>query len=108
MVLAHRLEAEVELVLDLVVDVAGDADAAGLGEAFEAGGDVDAVAEDVVGLDDDVADIDADAEADAPVLGLIRLASATPFWIATAHSTASTALPNSTRAPSPVSLTTRP
>ena len=34
--------------------------------------------------------------------------SATPFWIATAHSTASTALANSTSAPSPISLTTRP
>src|SRR5216683_591545 len=36
-----------------------------LGQAFETGGDVDAVAEYVVVLDDDVADVDADAEVDA-------------------------------------------
>jgi hypothetical protein len=34
--------------------------------------------------------------------------SATPFWIAAAHSSASTTLANSTSAPSPMSLATRP
>jgi hypothetical protein len=42
--LAHRLEAEVELGLDLVPDVAGDADAARLGKALQARSDVDAIA----------------------------------------------------------------
>ena len=73
-VLAHRLEREVELGLHLIVDVAGDADAARLGEALEARRDVHAVAEDVAVFQDDVADVDADAVADAPVLGLGRLA----------------------------------
>ena len=41
---------------------------AGLGDAFKAGGDVDAVAENIAVLDDDVADVDADAELDALVL----------------------------------------
>ena len=72
--LAHRLEGEVELGLDLVPDVAGDADAAGLGQALEARGDVDAVAQDVAVLDDDVADVDADPERDPPVLRHGRLA----------------------------------
>ena len=40
----------------------GKADAAGFGDCLEPGRDVDAVAEDVVGRDDDVADIDADAK----------------------------------------------
>ena len=62
------------MALTWFADVAGDADAAGLGEALEAGRDVDAVAEDVAVLDDDVADVDADAEPDAPVLGHGRLA----------------------------------
>jgi hypothetical protein len=44
-----------------------DADATGLGERLEAGGDVDAVAEDVAFIDDDVADIDADAKLDAAI-----------------------------------------
>jgi hypothetical protein len=63
-VLAHRLEREVELRLDLIVDVARDADTARLGEALEARRDVDAVAVDVVVLDDHVAEVDADAEPD--------------------------------------------
>ena len=44
---ANELEAEIELRFDLVVDVARDADAAGLGEALEPRRDVDAIAEDV-------------------------------------------------------------
>jgi hypothetical protein len=39
-----------------------------LAQRLQAGGDVDAVAEDVVAVDDDVADVDADAEDDAPSL----------------------------------------
>ena len=60
--------------LDLIIDVARDADAARLGEALQARGDVDAVAEDVAVFEDDVADVDADAVADAPIFGLGRLA----------------------------------
>jgi len=45
----------------------GDADPARLGQPFEAGGDIDAVAKDVAVLDDDVAHIDADAKLDAAV-----------------------------------------
>jgi len=51
-----------------------DADAAGFGQRFEAGGDIDAIAENVALVGDDVAEIDADAEADAPVLCDLRLA----------------------------------
>ena len=40
-------------------------------DLLQAGGDVDAVAEDVVALDDDVADVDADAEGNAPILGYL-------------------------------------
>src|ERR1700704_906861 len=43
-----------------------DADPAGFGERFEAGRDIDAVAVDVVGVDDDVAEIDAHAQLDPP------------------------------------------
>ena len=48
----------------------------GCGDAFEARRDIHAVAEDVVALDDDVAEIDADAELDAPVLRHIGVALA--------------------------------
>ena len=70
---ADRLEAEGELVLDLVVHVAGEQDPARLGQGLEPRGDVDPVAEDVAALVDDVADVDADAEADALGLGDVRL-----------------------------------
>src|SRR4030095_2287542 len=38
-------------------------------DLLQTGRDVDAVAKDVVALDDDVADVDADAEGNAPILG---------------------------------------
>jgi hypothetical protein len=73
-VLAHRLERQRELVAHLVINAPGDADAPRLGEALKARGDVHAVAVDVALLQHDVADVDADAEPDAPVFGLARLA----------------------------------
>ena len=73
-VLAERLEAECDFALDLAIDVAGDADTAGLGQALEACGDVDAIAINVAVLDDDVADVDPDSERDPPVFGKVRLA----------------------------------
>jgi hypothetical protein len=73
-VLAHRLEGKRELVADVIVDRARDADPARLGQTFQAGGDVDAVAQDVTVFDNDIAQVDADAERDAPVRSLRRLA----------------------------------
>ena len=75
----HRLLAEIgerqrQLVPDLLVGGARDADAAGLAQRFEPGGNVDAVAENVVAVDDDVADIDADPEHDLLVVGDGRVA----------------------------------
>ena len=56
--------------MDLVAHGSGDADAAGRRERFESRGDVHAVAEDVVvAVDDDVAQIDADAKVDAQIRG---------------------------------------
>src|SRR5579864_5819731 len=65
--LADVLEGEVEAAGGVFLDAGRDADATGLGQGFEARGNVDPIAEDVAVLDDDVADIDADAELD--VLG---------------------------------------
>ena len=65
--LAEILEGDVvEPVADLVAHRAGDADAARLGKHLEARRDIDAIAENVVLLDDHVAEIDADAELDPP------------------------------------------
>ena len=63
--LAHVLEGELEPVADVIANRARDGDAAGNGDAFQARCYVDAVAENVVGLENHVADIDADAKQDA-------------------------------------------
>src|SRR5438874_12152893 len=67
LLLAGVVEGEVELVAHLIAHDAADADAARLGQSFEARGDVDAVAIDVVVVADDVADIYADSELNALV-----------------------------------------
>ena len=59
---AERAVIEIELVPDLIVDGLRNADCAGLGERFQPGGDIDAIAENVVAVDDHVAEIDADPE----------------------------------------------
>jgi hypothetical protein len=69
---AERPEIEIELVFDLVVDRLRDADGAGLRERLEPGGDVDAIAKDVVAVDDDVAEIDTNAQFE-PALGRERV-----------------------------------
>src|SRR6516164_10245562 len=62
----HVLEGDGELVAHLISYHPADADAAWFRQAFKARCDVDPVAEDVVVVDDDVAEIDADPEIDAP------------------------------------------
>jgi hypothetical protein len=64
----HVVEGDLDLSPDLSIGVIGQADAAGLGDAFEASCDIDAIAEDVVVVDDDVADVDADPEFDSDIL----------------------------------------
>ena len=65
--LAAVFEGDVEPVADLVAHHPADADLTRLGQSFEAGGDVDAVAVDVALVEDDVAEVDADAELDPPL-----------------------------------------
>ena len=59
-VLAAVDEGDVYVTADMLTDGVGDRDAARLGQALDAGRNVDAVAEDVLAFDDDVADMDAD------------------------------------------------
>ena len=58
---------EGQLVAHMLVDRAGDGEPAGLGQRLEPRRDVDAVAVDVAALDDDVAEIEADAEVEPAV-----------------------------------------
>ena len=87
-VLEHRLDPPV----DLVVDGRGQADAADLGELLDARGDVDAVAEDVAILENDVAEIDADAEFDARSAATSELRRRMRSWISIDARTASATL----------------
>ena len=97
--LAEVLEGEIELACGVLVHPRRDADAARLGQAFEPRRDIDAVAKDVAVLDDDVAEIDADAELDAACpAGAAVLRSVIAVCTSTAQRTASTTLANSTRA----------
>ena len=64
----HIVEGDINLAADLPLGVIGNADAAGFRNPFEPRGDVDAVAKDIVVVDNDVADVDADAKLYPPVL----------------------------------------
>ena len=67
--ITERLVSANQFMLYLFVDAAGDIDFAGTGYAFKPRGNIDAVAIDVVGFDDDVAKIDADPILDPMMLG---------------------------------------
>ena len=69
MAITEQLVSANQLVLYLFVDAAGDIDFAGLGYAFKPRGDIDAVAVNVVGFDDDIAKIDANSILDPMMLG---------------------------------------
>src|SRR5262245_52067964 len=78
LLVALVLEHRVELATDLAHGIFGDTNRARLGDALQARRDVDAVAENIVLLDDDVADMYADAELDPPVLRQIGIARGHP------------------------------
>ena len=67
LLLAQITEGEVELARSVLAYPRRNANATGLGQAFEPRRNVDAVAKDVAILDDDVADVDADPKFDAAV-----------------------------------------
>ena len=105
----HVVEGDIDLAADLTLGVVGKADAAGLGNSLEPGGDVDAVAEDIVVIKDDIADVNADAKLDPLLRRDIGCSCpAIARWISTAQRDPSTTLANSASNPSPVVLTIRP
>ena len=64
----HVLKSRIDLAADLALRFIGDADAAGLRDDFETRGDIHAIAKDIVVIDDDVADVNADTEFDPLIL----------------------------------------
>ena len=73
-VLADVVEGVRKLVPDLVSDHSGDANSTGLGECLQPCRDIHTVAEDVVLLNDHVAEVDANAKLDPLIGGLLRIA----------------------------------
>ena len=69
LLLAHVADMKRELALDLLVGILGKADRAGAGQRLHASGNVDAIAVDVALVDDNITDVDADAEFDAANFG---------------------------------------
>src|SRR5262249_5157587 len=67
LLLARILKIYVDLAAHLTVSVVGNADTAGLGNAFQPRGNINAVAEDILVLDHDIADVNAYSQFDALV-----------------------------------------
>ena len=66
--LAKIADRQIKPPFHLAIGVFGEGDGARPGDSLEASGDIDAVAHEVaVGFLDDVAEMDADAELDAPI-----------------------------------------
>jgi len=78
LLLAHVLEDEIELVADVVAHHSADANAAWFCEPLQPRRDIHTVAEDVVLLDDHVAEVDADAKPDPTFLRHLGLALGHP------------------------------
>ncbi|MCY1308302.1 hypothetical protein D9M70_582980 [compost metagenome] len=58
-------EADIKAGADVIAHRGGNGNAGWLRQPFETGGDIDAVAEDISVLDDDIAEMHADAQLDA-------------------------------------------
>jgi hypothetical protein len=65
LLLAPILEDKGQPVANVVMNRIGDEHPAGIGQSFDLGGDVDAVDIEIAAFDDDIAEIDADAQFDA-------------------------------------------
>src|SRR5215831_9854484 len=65
--LAHIGDGDLELAADLLVGGSRETDPPGLGDALQTRSDIDTVAEDVIALCEDVADMETDAEFDPPL-----------------------------------------
>jgi len=77
-VLAVVGEADIEAAVAILLHARRYRDATWLGDTLEAGRDVDAVAQDIVTVDHDVADMDADAKLKPALLRHLRVAGHHP------------------------------
>jgi hypothetical protein len=66
--LSHIITGDLDLASNLPIGIIGHADPARFGDAFKAGSNIDAVAEDIIIIKNDVTDMNADAEFDPLIL----------------------------------------
>ena len=105
LLLAEIGEDDGQFGADLVAHCAGDADPAGLGQRFEPRGDIDTVAKQILALDDDIADMHADARRricsspvwEAPSLAIVSCTASALWTASTALAKFATTLPKSAR-----------
>ena len=98
----------VQVSVHLIAHGTGDAYSAWFSNGLQPRGDVDTVACDVVAVDDDIAEVDADPELNPFAVDSSRLRSAIARCTSIAQRKAESALPNSTSIPSPDVLTICP
>ena len=106
---AEIADLEIELLLHLTIGVLGKTDRPWLGDPSSARRDIDVVAHEIaVVLLDHVADMNADAQLDAPTLGMLvfRLTIAALYLYGATHGVDHAAELDDP--PSPARLTTRP
>ena len=76
LVLTQILKAQLHLSLDMVKNGTRDANRAGLRETLQPGRYVNAIAVDIIAIDDHVAEVDADAKDDPPIFRDVGIAFA--------------------------------
>src|SRR5207244_570471 len=97
-----------KLVVHLACDVFRDTDAVDCGKRLDSARYVNAIPEDIVRLMNEIANVNADSDVEHRSVAADSFRLNTASWSAIPHSTASRALSNSTRNPSPKALTSRP
>ncbi len=65
------LESHIELIAHLLMRGFGDVDTPWLRNAFQSSGNVDTITEDIIAVNQHVAEVDADPEQHSPILGHI-------------------------------------
>lgn len=78
--LAHTVikEGKIQLIADLLLHITGNRNSARFSDFLQAGGYIDPVAEDIVAVDDDIAQVDSDPVLDPLIAWYIVIAAGDP------------------------------
>ena len=78
--LAHTVikEGKIQLIADLLLHITGNSNSAQFSDFLQAGGYIDPIAEDIVAVDDDIAQVDSDPVLDPLIAWYIVIAAGDP------------------------------